>query len=110
MFNPHDIQIPFSSFVLTSYARKAEGQSDISGERIRWLGVSMLGGNEGVDGPFELGIQTIKAVNDRDMDPLINGEWLSYCQVVTELYLMVSSIDEPSSQESITGRGSTDAI
>lgn len=68
------LQVPLSSFVLTSYAQKAEGQSDMNGERVRWIGISMLGGNSGVEGPFELGIQSIKAVNKEDTHSPCIGE------------------------------------
>lgn len=36
-------------------------------ERIRSVGVSLLGGNSGVEGPYELGIDEIRAVNDEDV-------------------------------------------
>lgn len=39
----------------------------MEGERIRWLGISILGGNAGVEGPFELGLDSIKAVNKEDV-------------------------------------------
>ena len=39
----------------------------MEGERIRWLGISILGGNAGVEGPFELGLDCIKAVNKEDV-------------------------------------------
>lgn len=39
----------------------------MEGERIRWLGISILGGNAGVEGPFELGLDYIKAVNREDV-------------------------------------------
>ena len=36
-------------------------------ERIRTVGVSLLGGNSGVEGPYELGIDSISAVNVEDV-------------------------------------------
>ena len=36
-------------------------------ERIRSVGVSLLGGNSGIEGPYELGIDEIRAVNEEDV-------------------------------------------
>ena len=36
-------------------------------ERIRSVGISLLGGNSGVEGPYELGIDVIRAVNEEDV-------------------------------------------
>lgn len=36
-------------------------------ERVRTIGVSMLGGNSGIEGAFELGIDCIRAVNEEDV-------------------------------------------
>lgn len=36
-------------------------------ERVRTVGVSLLGGNSGVEGSFELGIDCIRAVNEEDV-------------------------------------------
>ncbi len=36
-------------------------------ERIRSIGISLLGGNSGVEGPYELGIDEIRAVNEEDV-------------------------------------------
>jgi NADH dehydrogenase [ubiquinone] 1 alpha subcomplex assembly factor 1 len=36
-------------------------------ERIRSVGISLLGGNSGVEGPYELGIGEIRAVNEEDV-------------------------------------------
>jgi NADH dehydrogenase [ubiquinone] 1 alpha subcomplex assembly factor 1 len=36
-------------------------------ERIRTIGISLLGGNTGVEGPYELGIDSIRAVNEEDV-------------------------------------------
>jgi len=35
-------------------------------ERIRSVGISHLGGNSGVEGAYELGIDSIRAVNEED--------------------------------------------
>jgi hypothetical protein len=36
-------------------------------ERVRSVGISLLGGNAGVEGPYELGIAEIRAVNEEDV-------------------------------------------
>ena len=36
-------------------------------ERIRTIGISLLGGKSGVEGPYELGIDSVRAVNDEDV-------------------------------------------
>ena len=33
------------------------------------MGISLLGGNSGAEGPFELGLDSIKAVNQEDVKP-----------------------------------------
>jgi NADH dehydrogenase [ubiquinone] 1 alpha subcomplex assembly factor 1 len=38
-------------------------------ERVRTVGISLLGGKSGVEGPYELGIDTIRAVNPEDVVP-----------------------------------------
>jgi hypothetical protein len=36
-------------------------------ECVRSVGISLLGGNSGVEGPYELGIDEIRAVNEEDV-------------------------------------------
>ena len=36
-------------------------------QRIRTVGISMLGGNSGVSGFYDLGIHSIRAVNEEDV-------------------------------------------
>jgi len=43
-------------------------------ERIRSVGISLLGGNSGVEGPYELGIDSVRAVNEEDA--VVLGELL----------------------------------
>jgi len=65
--NWEDLFIPFSAFVLTSFGELTTGHAKMDGERLRWLGISLLGGNAGVEGPFELGLDSIRAVNREDV-------------------------------------------
>ncbi|TFY78737.1 hypothetical protein EWM64_g5279 [Hericium alpestre] len=62
-----DIFIAFDDFVLTNAGEMASAQVTMSRERIRTIGVSLLGGNSGVEGPYELGIDEIRAVNEEDV-------------------------------------------
>jgi len=45
-------------------------------ERIRTIGISLLGGKSSVEGPYELGIDSIRAVNVEDVmnSPATNEE------------------------------------
>lgn len=61
------IKIPFADFVLTNAGEVSQHQITMFRERVRTVGVSLLGGNSGVEGPYELGIDSIRAVNDEDV-------------------------------------------
>jgi len=61
-----DIFIPFEDFVLTNTGEIVEHQITMMREKVRSVGISLLGGNSGVEGPYELGIDSIRAVNDED--------------------------------------------
>ena len=45
-------------------------------EKIRTIGISILGGNGGVEGPYELHVDAIRAVNEEDVTTNLGG--LSY--------------------------------
>ncbi|KAH9943730.1 complex I intermediate-associated protein CIA30 [Amylocystis lapponica] len=62
-----DIYIPFDDFVLTNGGEVSSQQIHMFRERVRTVGVSLLGGNSGVTGPYELGIDNISAVNTEDV-------------------------------------------
>lgn len=55
-------QIPFGSFVLTSGGETATGQVSMGKNKIRTIGISMLGGNARISGRYELGIDYVGAV------------------------------------------------
>jgi NADH dehydrogenase [ubiquinone] 1 alpha subcomplex assembly factor 1 len=38
-------------------------------EKVRSIGISLLGGNSGAAGKYELGIDSIRIINDEDMAP-----------------------------------------
>ena len=61
------LQVPFDAFVLTNTGEIASDQITMLRERIRTIGISLLGGNSGVEGPYELGIDEIRAVNEEDV-------------------------------------------
>ncbi|TFY56532.1 hypothetical protein EVJ58_g7578 [Rhodofomes roseus] len=64
-----DIFIPFDAFVLTNVGEVSYEQMEMFRERVRTVGISLLGGNSGVEGPYELGIDSIFAVNEEDVPP-----------------------------------------
>jgi NADH dehydrogenase [ubiquinone] 1 alpha subcomplex assembly factor 1 len=51
---------------LTNTGEIVDHQITMYRERVRSFGVSLLGGNSGVEGPYELGIDSIRAVNEED--------------------------------------------
>lgn len=61
------VQIPFRSFVRTNAGEMAEFQMEMMTENIKSVGISLLGGNSGVEGKYELGIDSIRFVNEEDM-------------------------------------------
>ncbi|KAI0787994.1 complex I intermediate-associated protein CIA30 [Fomes fomentarius] len=62
-----DIFIPFRDFVLTNAGELVPHQVQMYRERVRTVGISLLGGNSGVEGSYELGIDSIQAVNIEDV-------------------------------------------
>ncbi|GJE96230.1 complex I intermediate-associated protein CIA30 [Phanerochaete sordida] len=77
-----DVFIPFDDFVLTNMGEVQPNQIKMMKERIRTVGISMLGGKFGVEGNYELGIDSIRAVNQEDAmssipkaDPATNTRW-----------------------------------
>ncbi|KAH9945460.1 complex I intermediate-associated protein CIA30 [Epithele typhae] len=62
-----DVFIPFKDFVLTNAGELVPEQIRMYRERVRSIGISILGGNSGVEGPYELGIDSIRAVNIEDV-------------------------------------------
>ncbi|KAH7884685.1 complex I intermediate-associated protein CIA30 [Phlebopus sp. FC_14] len=62
-----DIFIPFGNFILTNTGELVPDQIMMFRERIRTIGISLLGGNSGVSGSYDLGIHSIQAVNEEDV-------------------------------------------
>lgn len=60
-------QIPFDGFVMTKAGTINTQPVSMLRERVRSVGVSLLGGNSGIEGPYELGIDEIRAVNEEDV-------------------------------------------
>jgi NADH dehydrogenase [ubiquinone] 1 alpha subcomplex assembly factor 1 len=65
--NNSGLKIPLSSFVLTNSGEIVETRMEMLRERVRTVGISLLGGKSGVEGPYELGIDNIRAVNPEDV-------------------------------------------
>ena len=61
------MQIPFENFVLTNAGELASHQITMYREKVRTVGISLLGGNSGFSGQYELGIDSIRAVNEEDV-------------------------------------------
>ncbi|KAF8623643.1 hypothetical protein AX17_007343 [Amanita inopinata Kibby_2008] len=62
-----DIFIPFDNFVHTNLGEVSDSQIKMYKEKIRSIGISLLGGNSGSAGKYELGIDSIRIVNDEDV-------------------------------------------
>ncbi|KIL64262.1 hypothetical protein M378DRAFT_163511 [Amanita muscaria Koide BX008] len=62
-----DILIPFDNFVRTNSGEVSEVQIKMDKERVRSIGISLLGGNSGSVGKYELGVDSIRMVNDQDV-------------------------------------------
>ncbi|KXN91682.1 Complex I intermediate-associated protein 30, mitochondrial [Leucoagaricus sp. SymC.cos] len=79
------LQIPFDSFVRTNSGEVSEAQIEMYKERIRTIGISLLGGMSGVGGRYELGIDTIGIANDEDIGNYTRGERLPICVICIHL-------------------------
>ncbi|EJU04763.1 CIA30-domain-containing protein [Dacryopinax primogenitus] len=64
-----DVLIPFRSFVLTNYGQPVPGKMEMNTEKVRTVGISILGGKFGIDGKYELGIDSISAINEPPQAP-----------------------------------------
>jgi len=62
-----DVFIPFTNFVRTSAGELADTQASMYREKVKSIGISLLGGNSGASGQYELGIESIRAVNESDV-------------------------------------------
>lgn len=60
-------KIPFENFILTNTGELVQHQIAMMRERVRTVGISLLGGNSGVSGSYDLGIDSIRAVNEEDV-------------------------------------------
>ncbi|KAF9484324.1 complex I intermediate-associated protein CIA30 [Pholiota conissans] len=69
-----DVFIPFTSFVRTNAGEMSEYQMEMMTESIKSIGISLLGGNSGVEGKYELGIDSIRFVNEEDMAEALEEE------------------------------------
>ena len=58
-------QIPFNDFTYTRRGEHFEENTDeFYRDRVSMVGISVLGGNAGLEGPYELGIDEIWATNE----------------------------------------------
>ncbi|KAF9064157.1 complex I intermediate-associated protein 30-domain-containing protein [Rhodocollybia butyracea] len=72
-----DLFIPFRSFVRTNNGELSEIQLQMS-DKLRSVGISLLGGNAGISGKYELNIDSVRIVNEEDavsdLDPATSSE------------------------------------
>ena len=58
-------KVPFKDFTYTRRGEHFEGNVDeLYRDRVSMVGISVLGGNAGLEGPYELGIDEIWATNE----------------------------------------------
>ncbi|KIK62514.1 hypothetical protein GYMLUDRAFT_41969 [Collybiopsis luxurians FD-317 M1] len=60
-----DVFIPFRNFVRTNNGELSEIQLEMS-DKLRSVGIALLGGNAGISGKYELNIDSIRIVNEED--------------------------------------------
>ena len=72
-------------------------------EKIKSVGISMLGGNSGVEGKYELGIDSIRAVNEDDVVHTPISRLFTYSLFFNSLItsLLLEAEDPQTSQESL---------
>lgn len=80
----HVHQIPFDAFVRTNNGEISADQILMLRERMRSIGISMLAGNSGVEGKYELGIDSIGLVNEEDIHAP-SSKWLIYTMFICSL-------------------------
>jgi len=62
-------QLPLSDFGYTAAGTMIETSDDMLKESIEMMGISVLGGNAGLQGPYELVLDEIWATNDPNLPP-----------------------------------------
>ncbi|KAF8575424.1 complex I intermediate-associated protein CIA30 [Ramaria rubella] len=70
-----DVIIPFDSFVLTNSGELVSREMTMMTHRIRTIGISILGGNSGVEGRYELGLDEIMALSEKDLNVVPRSEF-----------------------------------
>ncbi|KAF9790379.1 complex I intermediate-associated protein CIA30 [Thelephora terrestris] len=63
-----DVFIPLEDFVLRNTGENVQARIRMNKERVKTVGISFLGGHSGIEGQYELGIDSIRAVNEEDAD------------------------------------------
>ncbi|KIY43774.1 complex I intermediate-associated protein CIA30 [Fistulina hepatica ATCC 64428] len=62
-----DVFIPLRNFVRLERGEIAESEYDMDRDKVRTVGISMLGGKSNVQGTYDLGIHSIRATNEADI-------------------------------------------
>jgi len=73
-------QIPFSSFIRTNMGQVTEARGDM-GTQIRSIGVSILGGHSYIAGKYELGIDSIRLVNEDEVSSALRKYPSHHCRI-----------------------------
>lgn len=63
-----DVFIPLEDFVLRNTGEIVEGRIRMNKEHVKSVGVSFLGGHSGIEGQYQLDIDSIRAVNEEDAE------------------------------------------
>ena len=61
-------------------------------EKVKSVGISMLGGNSGVEGKYELGIDSIRVVNEDDIVHTSTSRLSTSC---TPFTLIFTEVEDP---------------
>ncbi|KAG6868066.1 hypothetical protein C0993_007853 [Termitomyces sp. T159_Od127] len=69
-----DVYLPFENFVRTNSGELSENQIAMARDGIRSIGISILGGNSGISGHYELGIDSIRVENEENVIRTAPGE------------------------------------
>jgi hypothetical protein len=62
-------------------------------EKVESVGISMLGGNSGVEGKYELGIDSVRVVNEDDVVHAPKGKLISMPQ--SNIHIIITKAEDP---------------
>lgn len=59
--------MPFGAFRLTNSGELVDVPIKMGRDAVRSIGISLLGGNSGVQGQYDLGVDSIRVVNEQEL-------------------------------------------